>query len=358
MSGLNRTHLHDRHVAMGARMVEFAGWDMPVQYEGVVAESLAVRKAAGMFDVSHMARFHFKGAAAIEYLEETTANDVSKLADYGSQYSLMCYDDGGCVDDIILYRIRADWFRMVVNATNHQKDAQWLRDHLRPGVDFIDETMQTAMVAVQGPRAVETVNSLADQDVSQMVKFTAAEFSLAGAQVLGARTGYTGEDGFELITEGEQASAVWDALAKEGVAPCGLAARDVCRLEAGLALYGHELTKEINPIEAGLGWVISKTKQFIGSGPVNEMRAAGPPRKLVGVRMKSKIVPREGYPVLRDGQQVGEVSSGVYSPTLECGIAFAFLRAEKAEIGAPCQVVVRDRPHDAEIVKKRFLAAP
>ncbi|MEP0766516.1 MAG: glycine cleavage system aminomethyltransferase GcvT, partial [Fimbriimonadia bacterium] len=262
---IKRTPLHAEHLALGAKMVEFAGWEMPVQYEGVIQESLAVRRTAGMFDVSHMARLHFRGPAAFEYLEQMTANDVSKLVDGASQYSLLCYPDGGCVDDIILYRIGPEWFRMVVNAANHEKDVAWLTNHLRDGVSLEDETERTAMIAVQGPNAVPIVNRLAGEDLSEMSKFTGREFHIAGRAVFGARTGYTGEDGFELILGAEDASVVWRALLDAEVKPCGLAARDVLRLEAGLPLYGHELTKDINPIEAGLGWVVSKTKSFIGS---------------------------------------------------------------------------------------------
>lgn len=350
-----RTPLYSEHLALGAKMVEFAGWEMPVQYEGVIQESLAVRRRAGMFDVSHMARLHFRGPGAIEYLEQMTANDVSKLEDGGSQYSLLCYPDGGCVDDIILYRIGPEWFRMVVNAANHEKDVAWLTEHLRYGVTLEDETERTTMIAVQGPEAVQTVNRLAGEDLSDMTKFTAREFLVAGRPVFGARTGYTGEDGFELILAADDGPAVWQALLQAGVTPCGLAARDVLRLEAGLPLYGHELTKAINPIEAGLGWVVSKTKSFIGSEPINAMRAAGPPRKAVGIRMESKMVPREGYAVLKGGTQVGAITSGVYSPVLEAGIGFALVQAEAATLNEPCEVLVRDKPYPAMMVARRFL---
>jgi aminomethyltransferase len=354
---MNKTPLHDRHVALHGRMVEFAGWDMAVQYGSVIEESLSVRNHAGMFDVSHMARLHFRCDAAFDYLQRLTTNDVSKLSDGASQYSLLCYEDGGCVDDIILYRIRQDWFRMVVNASNHEKDVAWLKKWMPDGIAFEDETIQTAMIAVQGPKAVEFVGGLADQDVGGIERFTARPFTVEGCPVFGARTGYTGEDGFELILSAGDAGTVWDALHEAGVAPCGLASRDVLRVEAGLPLYGHELSKDINPIEAGLGWVVGKNKEFIGSGPINAMRAEGPPRKLVGIRMSSKIVPREGYPILKGGDQVGTVTSGVYSPMLECGIAFAFIHAARAGLKEPCHVIIRDRAHEAMMVSKRFLEA-
>jgi len=338
-------------------MVEFAGWEMPVQYDGVIAEAQAVRQGAGMFDVSHMARLQFRGPAAFDYLEWVTTNDVSKLADYGSEYSLLPNESGGVVDDIIVYRISPDWFRMVVNAANHQKDLAWFRMQLRDGVEITDETSQTAMIAVQGPNAVEIVDRLANGKAATTERYTARELSIQGVPVFAARTGYTGEDGFELVCPIDAAEGIWDALGAEGVKPCGLAARDVLRVEAGLPLYGHELSDTINPIESGLGWVVSKTKQFIGSGPINAMRAAGPPRKLVGVRMDSKIVPREGYEVQKSGRRVGAVSSGVYSPTLERGIAFAFVETAAAGLNEPCEVIIRDRSQPAMMVNKRFLAS-
>lgn len=328
---------------------------MPVQYEGVIAEAKAVRDGAGMFDVSHMGRTWHRGDRVLEFLEHITTNDVSKLDDMGSQYSLLCYPHGGCVDDIIVYRISDNVFRMVINASNREKDLDWMRENNAFSVDIHDETFDTAMIAVQGPRAVAIVSMLTDKDITETPRFTAVNCRIAGNDVLAARTGYTGEDGFELIAPAEFAEELWDALLAAGVTPCGLAARDVLRVEAGLPLYGHELSDSINPIEAGLAWVCSKQKEFIGSGPINEMRANGAPRKLVGIRMETKIVPREGYPVLRDGRQIGEVSSGVYSPALERGIAFAFLEAQSAALDTPCEVEIRGTSHPAAVVSKRFL---
>jgi aminomethyltransferase len=357
MAVLLKTPLHDAHVNLNAKMVEFAGWDMPVQYAGVIAESKAVRDSAGMFDVSHMGRTWFRGERVIELLELLTTNDISKLTDGGSQYSLLCYENGTCVDDIIVYRISDTVFRMVINASNREKDIAWMQSHNHHGVSLTDETFETAMIAVQGPKAVGIVNSLSDRDISDTPRFSAVETQIAGANAFAARTGYTGEDGFELIVSSADAVAVWDALLQQGVVPCGLASRDVLRVEAGLPLYGHELSDQINPIEAGLGWVVSKTKEFIGSGPINEMRANGPARKLIGIKMASKIVPREGYRVIRDGKQIGTVSSGVFSPTLDCGIAFAFVNSADSALDQPCEVEIRDKLHLAMAVSKRFLAA-
>lgn len=355
MQTLLRTPLYAAHRRLGARIVEFAGWDMPVQYTSVIAESKAVRQSAGMFDVSHMGRVWFRGERALEFLELVTTNDVAKLDDGGSQYSLLCYEDGTCVDDIIVYRVSHTVFRMVINAANREKDLDWMRSHNDFGVDVTEETFETAMIAVQGPNAVPIVSTMAEEDISSVPKFHATQVRVAGAKSFVARTGYTGEDGFELILSASHAEEVWNALLEKGIVPCGLAARDVLRVEAGLPLYGHELSDKTSPIEAGLGWVVSKTKSFIGSEAINRMRAEGPPRKLVGIKMASKIVPREGYAVLREGRRVGTVSSGVYSPTLDCGIAFAFVGKDDADLGLPCEVEVRGKAEPATVVSKRFL---
>ncbi|MER3413887.1 MAG: glycine cleavage system protein T [Armatimonadota bacterium] len=350
-----KTPLHAEHLALGAKMVEFAGWSMPVQYEGVIKESKAVRNGAGMFDVSHMGRTRHRGAHAASFLDRVTSNAVLKLEDGASQYSLLCYPHGGVVDDIIVYRIREDEFFVVINAVNREKDLEWMAEQNDGSVAIEDETFDSAMIAVQGPSAVESVQRLASAPVANVPRFHSTTCEVAGVSAFLGRTGYTGEDGFEIIVSADGASHVWRALLGEGVVPCGLAARDVLRVEAGLPLYGHELTDKINPIEAGLGWVCKKDRPFIGSEPIAKMRADGPPRKLMGIRMQSRIVPREGYKVLRDGQEIGVVSSGVFSPMLDCGIAFAFLRADAAAADQPCDVLIRDKTHPAIVVPKRFM---
>lgn len=355
MSEPLKTPLHAEHIALGARMVEFAGWEMPVQYEGVIKESKAVRAAAGMFDVSHMGRTRHKGKSVESFIDNITSNDVNKLEDGASQYSLLCYPHGGVVDDIIVYRIREDEFFVVINAANREKDLEWMQAHKSADVVIEDETFASAMIAVQGPRAVEIVARLSHAPVADVPRFHSTTCNVAGVRAFLGRTGYTGEDGFEIIISSSDAPRVWRALLSEGVVPCGLAARDVLRVEAGLPLYGHELTENINPIEAGLGWVCKKDRPFIGSEPIAKMRAEGPPRKLMGIRMQSRIVPREGYEVQRNGEKIGVVSSGVFSPMLDSGIAFAFLRADAAEADQPCEVLIRDKAHPGLVVSKRFL---
>ncbi|AIE83623.1 glycine cleavage system aminomethyltransferase GcvT [Fimbriimonas ginsengisoli] len=352
---LLRTPLYDKHVEAGGRMVPFAGYSMPVQYASIIAESKAVREGAGMFDVSHMARLTLRGDKVLQFLERVTSNDVAKLQDGAGQYSLLPNEQGGTVDDIIVYRISDTEFRMVVNADNHAKDVAWLRAHNEEGVEITDQTDETAMIAVQGPTAVETLAGISD--VPDLLRtapaFGIVEGRIGGVQCFSARSGYTGEDGYELICAASDATRLWDALLAAGVAACGLGARDTLRVEAGLPLYGHELRDDVSPIAAGLGWVISKTKSFIGSDPVNAARANGTPRKLLGVRLETKRLITPGMKVLVDGREVGEVTSGVVSPLLDRGIAFALIDSSlKPEV--PCAIDVRGKQEPGTIVNKRF----
>lgn len=372
---LLRTPLHERHVDAGGRMVPFAGYEMPVQYASMIAEAKAVREGAGMFDVSHMARLSIVGAGAYDFLERVTANDVAKLEPLMGQYSLLPNPEGGVVDDIIVYRTdgltSGPWrpsepgigerqdFRMVVNASNHAKDVAWLHLQNMEGVQITDQTDVTAMIAVQGPSAASIVSRLAadSQAIADAPFFGVVVTEIASVPCFAARSGYTGEDGYELICASDAAKTLWDALAKAGVVACGLAARDALRVEAGLPLYGHELNDELSPIAAGLGWVISKTKQFIGSERINEARASGTPKKLQGIRLDSKRLITPGMAVYVGGRQVGEVTSGVYSPLVDRGIAFALLDAEVG-LETPCEIEVRGKMEPGMVVSKRFYKRP
>lgn len=336
-------------------MVEFAGYSMPVQYAGVIAESKAVREGAGMFDVSHMARLEFRGEKTLEFLEWVTTNDVAGLGDNQGQYSMLPNANGGVVDDIIVYRVSASDYRMVVNASNHAKDVAHLNSQNTFGVEITDRTSETAMIAVQGPSATSIVSKLSSDAalIESAPMFGVVQTSIAGIPVFAARSGYTGEDGYELVCPAERAEELWDALVAAGVVPCGLGSRDVLRVEAGLPLYGHELGDDMSPISAGLGWVISKTKQFLGSEPINAARASGTPRKLQGVRLESKRLPMPGMKVSVDGAEVGEVCSGVYSPLLECGVGFAFIDAGVKQ-GTACSVEIRGSVEPGTVCNKRF----
>ena len=355
MSDDKRTPLYDEHVALGARMVEFAGYSMPVQYKSVIAESKAVREGAGMFDVSHMARLHWKGDRLIEFLEWVTTNDVSKLGDGQGQYSMLPNADGGIVDDIIVYRLTPTDFHMVVNASNHQKDVAHLTSQNTFGVTMEDITDQTAMIAVQGPKAAEILAGLSDQPetVRNAEMFQPVQVKIAGVECFAPRSGYTGEDGFELICSAADAPKLWKALVEAGVEPCGLGSRDTLRVEAGLPLYGHELTDELSPIAAGLGWVISKTKQFLGSEHINKAREEGTSHKLQGIKLEAKRLPLPGMKVFVNGEEVGEVCSGVVSPLLDCGLAFAFLRSD-IKLNTPAEIDMRGSKVPCTVVSKRF----
>lgn len=352
---LLRTPLYDQHIAAGGRMVPFAGYDMPVQYASIIAESKAVREGVGMFDVSHMARLRFTGEGLLTYLERVTSNDVSKLKDGTGQYSLLPNPEGGCVDDIIVYRITEDEFRMVVNASNHAKDVAWLKENNAEGLTIEDLTDATAMIAVQGPTATETLAAISDAPdaLREAGMFGVVNCTIGGVKCFAPRSGYTGEDGYELICAAEDAATLWQALLEAGVVPCGLGSRDTLRVEAGLPLYGHELTDELSPIAAGLGWVIGKTKEFIGSGPINEVRTNGPEKKLQGIRLDSKRLITPGMKVFVDGKEVGEVSSGVVSPLLDRGIAMAFIDREVA-LETPCTIEIRGKHEPGTVVNKRF----
>jgi aminomethyltransferase len=336
-------------------MVPFAGYDMPVQYASIIAEARAVREGVGMFDVSHMARLTLTGEGVLAFLERVTSNDVAKLVPGTGHYSLLPNEQGGIVDDIIVYKIHDTEYRMVVNANNHEKDVAWLKAHNDEGVTIEDNTDATAMIAVQGPTATETIAGLSDKPEAfrEAPFFGVVEGSVAGVPVFAARSGYTGEDGYELICAAADAPRLWQGLLDAGVAACGLGSRDTLRVEAGLPLYGHELTDELSPIAAGLGWVISKTKSFLGSDIINQARTEGTPRKLQGIRLESKRLITPGMKVFVDGREVGEVSSGVVSPLLDRGVAFAFVDRD-VKLETPCTIEVRGKQEPGTVVNKRF----
>lgn len=363
---LKRTALHDRHVALGARIVPFAGWEMPVQYEGILAEHRAVRTAAGLFDLGHMGQVDVAGADALDFLQYTTTNDVGRLSEGEAIYGLLPNDSGGVVDDIIVYRQPAghDGYMVVVNASNTVKDVAWWQE-LRKRRSDLDVTVndisqRVGMIAIQGPHAVAIVNSIAGRPVDDIAYFAWKAGEIAGVPCRIARTGYTGEDGFEFYASNERISEIWDALLdaghSHGIAPIGLGARDTLRLEARMPLYGQELGDDISPYEAGLGWAVSLTKgDFVGRGPMADVKAAGAKRRTVGFTTTGRSgTPRTHCDVLVDGQSVGEVTSGTYSPTLEKNIGLALIDRASAGVGKALEVVVRGKPIEAVQVKTPF----
>jgi aminomethyltransferase len=344
---LQRTPLHDRHVAAGARLVPFAGWEMPVQYEGIRAEHLAVRERAGVFDVSHMGQIETSGPDAEAFLQRVLSNDVTKLADGGAQYSVLCQEDGGVLDDLFSYRL-GERFLTVTNASNHASDLAWFRKHAEGfDVQLTDRLRDLAMLAVQGPEARAIVAGVTDGELPK--RFKTATLTVAGQQdVLVCGTGYTGEDGVELIIPAAGATAVWDAVVDAGAQPAGLGARDTLRLEVCFHLYGNDLMPARGPIEAGLGWVCKEDTGFVGSDAVRAAREAGPTEKLAPFVITGQGIARQGNPVVGGG----EVTSGTLSPSLGEAIGMAYLPAERAAPGTGIEIDVRGKVRTAEVREK------
>ena len=362
---LRETALRGRHVDLGARLIPFAGWLMPVQYTGIVDEHRTVRSAAGLFDLGHMGQVRVTGTDALPYLQLITTNDVSALSPGDAQYSLLPNEQGGVIDDIIVYRLPDEpGYLVVVNAANHAKDVAWMQHQrsTRPEleVEVEDVSDSLGMIAIQGPTAAAIVAELTDTDLSGLDPFHIVRATVAGLPVLAARTGYTGEDGFEFYVPQEQTVALWDALyaagAARGLKPIGLGARDTLRLEARMPLYGNELADDISPIEAGLGWAVKLGKgPFIGRDAIAAVKEAGPSRRTVGFQLLERAgSARHGYPVTVDGRDVGVVTSGAHSPTLGSEIGLALVEADVAGVGRPLKIVIRGRPVRAEQVKLPF----
>jgi len=356
----SRTPLYDRHRALGGRMVDFAGWEMPQQYSTVRDEHAAVRGAAGLFDVSHMGRVAFGGAGAGEFLQGLVTNDLAGVAPGHAQYNLICRPDGGVIDDLIVYRLADGAWTAVVNASNREKDTAWMREHAPAGVEVVDQSQETALLALQGPGAEAVLAGLAPGlDLAAIPAFGVATGEVAGAPgVILSRTRYTGEDGFELLLPARRAGAVWDAILEaggaRGVRPAGLAARDVCRLEAGLRLYGNDMDESTNPYQAGLGWTVKLDKgEFVGRKALRVVKAAGPDRMIAGLRCAERVIPRHGAPVSREGDPIGEVTSGTHSFFLGAGIGMASLAAGRAPVGTRVEVGGRG-PGGAQVVKLPF----
>lgn len=362
---LRETALRDRHEALGARLIPFAGWLMPVQYSGVIDEHRTVRSAAGLFDLGHMGQVRITGADALPYLQLITTNDVSALEPGGAQYSLLPNEQGGVIDDIIVYRLPDEpGYLVVVNAANHAKDVAWMqtqrltRPQLEVDVDDVSESL--GMIAIQGPMAEEIVAGLTETDLSGLDPFRCLRTTVAGLPVLVARTGYTGEDGFEFYVPQDRTTALWDALmaagTPRGLKPIGLGARDTLRLEARMPLYGNELADDISPLEAGLGWAVKLDKgPFVGRDAIAAVKESGPSRRTVGFQLLERAgSARHGYPVKTDDRTVGVVTSGAHSPTLGTEIGLALVEASVAGVGRPLDIEIRGRPVKAEQVKLPF----
>ncbi len=361
-----RTPLTDLHRELGARLIPFAGYEMPIQYASILEEHRTVRSAVGLFDLSHMGEIEIDGPEAVAFLRHAVASDPGALVVGQAQYSMLCQDDGGIIDDLIIYRLADGRFWVVCNASNREAVVEQLNEVLAGGdfdASLDDRSDRTALVAPQGPNAAALVAELTDVDLDAIGNYRSAHGAVAGIDCLVARTGYTGEDGFELFCDADRAREVWEAVTaageRHGLRPCGLGARDTLRLEAGMPLYGNELDRDTNPFEVNLGRVVKLEKgDFVGRAALQTIALAGPSRKLIGLQMLENAIPRAGYEVRADGAAIGKVTSGTLSPTLGEKIAMALVPAEFADIGNEFDVVVRERPYRAEQVKLPFYKRP
>lgn len=358
-----RTALHDLHAALGARFTEFGGWDMPVRYGSIIDEHRAVRQAAGLFDLSHMGELRVRGPGAGEGLSSALVNDPRRLRIGRAGYSLLCQPDGGVIDDLIVYRLEDETFLVVPNAANRETVAAELSDRLAGhDAELVDETLETSLVAVQGPGAAAIVARTTDSPLVDIRSYAFVQATVAGVPVLLARTGYTGEDGFELLSAWDEGPTIWSALADaagDALTPCGLGARDTLRTEAGMPLYGNELDRQTTPIEAGLAWAVELDRDFVGRDAL-AANAKAPRKRLVGLVLRARGIARHGYPVARagDSQPIGIVTSGSQSPTLGQAIAMAYVPPEVTAAGTMLEVIVRGAAVPAEVVPLPFYRRP
>lgn len=350
--------MYDKHVQAGGRMIEFAGWTLPVQYQSTVEEHHSVREKVGVFDVSHMGQIQIKGRNALDFAQKVTCNDISKISDGQAQYSAFLTPQGTFVDDIVVYRYSEDRIFICVNAATKDKDFRWLVEQNKEGATIQDLSENYAQIAVQGPDSVSTLQSLIDFDLTSLKPFRFTETSLAGRKVMISRTGYTGENGFELYLEPDSAGEIWDAVfqsgEKFGIRPAGLAARNTLRLEMCYSLYGNDIDEAHTPLEAGLAWIVKFSKDFIGKEALLKQKEEGLKRKLTGFEMVDPGIARDGYEVEINGNIVGSVSSGCFSPSLNKSIGLVYLPIEQSKIGQEISVILRGKIRSAKVVETPF----
>ncbi len=355
-----RTPLYNEHKKLGAKIIEFAEWEMPVSYSGIIEEHNAVRNSAGLFDISHMGIMTISGKGALELIQKLTTNDASKLADFKAQYSIVCNEGGGAVDDVLVYKLPEEYM-VIVNAANAEKDLQWFNAHATEKTSINLEYGKKAMLSLQGPKAELILLDICDINVENFKHNQCVRASISGSNCLVSRTGYTGEDGFEFIMGSQDAEKLWQVLqekgSSQGLMPCGLGARDSLRLESGLPLYGHEYNEKIGPIEAGYGWAVKFEKgAFIGKEALLKHKESAK-QKLVGIKIKEKGIPRQGYSVFKNTslkERVGEITSGTFSPSLGCGIGLAYLKKDYTIKGLEAFVEIRGKGVAAEVSSLPF----
>ncbi len=356
---LKKTALHDIHKKLGARMVEFAGYEMPIQYTSIREEHRRVRETAGVFDVSHMGEIEISGPSALDLVQKLTINDAAALSVNQAQYSAMCYPHGGIVDDLLVYRF-PDKFLLVVNAANKDKDLQWILEHKIEGAEIEDISEQITQLAVQGKKAEAALQKLTEINLADIPFYWFIESELAGAPMIISRTGYTGEPGFELYFENQYAGQVWNAVFEAGnefdIAPIGLGARDSLRLEKKMCLYGNDIDETTNPLEAGLGWITKLDKgDFIGRDALKKVKEEGVKRRLAAFTLEATGFPRHGYKIQKDGKDVGYVTSGTVSPILEKGIGLGYVVKEYSKVGTKIEIEIRNKLLPAIIIKPPFV---
>ena len=356
---LKRTPLFDAHRQLGAKMVPFGGWEMPVQYAGILEEHRAVREKAGLFDVSHMGEFEIRGPRALEAIQRLTSNDASRLRVGQVQYSSLTTPQGTFVDDITVYKFADDHYCLTVNASNIEKDFAWIREHVAPDVQASNASEEIALLALQGPRAQGILQTLTSVELGKIRYYHFAEGKVLGIDCCISRTGYTGEDGFELYFRSQQAATLWGALLKAGAStglqPCGLGARDTLRLEAKMALYGNDIDDKHTVLEADLGWIVKLEKgEFTGKAALAAQKAQGVKRKLVGFEMTGRGIARSHYKIVKGGKEIGEVTSGGPAPWLNKNIGLGYVAAEHSAIGTEFDIIIRDNPVSARVVPTPF----
>jgi aminomethyltransferase len=361
MENLKKTKLFNAHERYGGKIIEFAGWLLPVQYEGIIQEHEAVRNAAGLFDVSHMGEVDVKGKDAFAFVQNLVTNDLEPIQDNQVMYTLMCYNQGGVVDDLLVYKFTDEHFYIVVNASNSDKDYLWMLENKNNyDVEILNLSDQISEVALQGPSAEKILQKLTETNLSELGFFHCKrDINISGVNCLISRTGYTGEDGFEIYTNNDNIEIIWDNILNSGkeygVKPTGLGCRDTLRFEASLPLYGNEISKDITPLEASLGYFVKLGKDnFIGKAALVKQKELGLKRKLVGFEMKDRGIPRHGYEILANNENIGFVTTGYYSPTLKKNIGLALVDIKFSEIGTEIQVVIRNKTLKAEVVNKNF----
>jgi len=357
---MKKTPLYEKHVELKGKIIDFGGWALPVEYQGIIGEHEAVRSAAGLFDVSHMGEVRVKGPDAEKYIQKMVTNDIAPMHDFQVFYSPMCYPDGGVVDDLLIYKYNREDYFIVINASNTEKDVQWFLDNLEDNVEMENVSDRYAELALQGPKAEKILQKLADIDLNEIKFFHfRPDVKLNGISALVSRTGYTGEDGFEIYLDPAHAPVIWDKLLEvgkeDGLVPVGLGARDTLRFEACLPLYGQEIDRDITPLEAGLGYFVKLDKEdFIGKVALVKQKEAGIPRKLVGFEMVDRGIARSHYEVLADGKKIGFVTTGSYAPSIKKNIGLALIDAAYAHEGELIEVAVRNKNLKARIIKKPF----